>query len=166
MRRLKRRCLFLFFALLSVAGVGFALWQGTTTIPSVGSVKTYGVSVWQSDMTTPLTEIDWGMVDPNQSYVRTIYVKNEGSVDMQLSMATTNWSPGNASTCINLTWNRKDFVLNGTATTPADLTLTIGGNVGGITAFAFDIVIAATEASLSSATASTNQTVVDPAHFG
>lgn len=115
-------------------------------IHNVGKIKAVGVGVYlESECTTPISHIDWGLMDPGSSKQFTIYVKNEGNVPIKLSMETGNWTPPVASYYITLTWDRQDYILAPGGNVSAVLTLSVSPNITGITDFSFEIAIIGTE---------------------
>jgi len=132
------------------AMVTTALVSGLLTtsqrVPNSGNVRaTIGIGVYSNQAcTTPLTSINWGEVQAGQSYSRTIYIKNNGNIKVQLSMATGNWTPSTASSYLTVNWNRNNYILNVGESVGANITLSVASTaVGG--SFSFDIAIVATE---------------------
>jgi len=118
----------------------------TRTISNVGNLQAIGVGVyWDSSCSNAVTSIDWGALDPGASKQFTIYVKNEGSVSVKLSMTVGNWNPSSASSYITLSWNRENSVLTAGSVVSAVLTLSVSSSVSGVTSFSFDITISGTQ---------------------
>jgi hypothetical protein len=125
----------------SVLGALFA----TQTFNNTASIKTVGVGVYSdSACTTKVTSINWGTLSPGESRTQTIYVKNEGSVPIVLSMSVGNWTPSNANV-ITVTWNCQNSQLSAGASVQATLTLTVPTSISGVTSFSFQITITGTE---------------------
>jgi hypothetical protein len=117
------------------------------TVPSNGSVlSTVNVGVYSdSSCTQNCTSINWGTLAPGSSTIRTVYVKNTGTLPMTLNMATTGWNPSNANGPITLSWNREGAVLNASQSISATLTLTVSSSISSsITTFSFNITITGT----------------------
>jgi hypothetical protein len=101
-----------------------------------------GVGVfWDSNCTSPVSFIDWGMVEPGFMNNVTVYVRNEGNVIASISLATENWSPSNASDYLALSWNYDGRQLGSQEVIPTILALTVSSSVHGIESFSFDIII-------------------------
>jgi hypothetical protein len=98
---------------------------------------------WDINCTSRVTEIDWGIVEPGSMNNVTIYVRNEGNVAVNVSLATDNWTPSNASNHISLGWDYANQTLNPLEVVQVTLTLTISLSIEGIDGFAFDIIISA-----------------------
>ena len=134
---------------IGIIGTAMITLAGLTayrTIPNTGNVKTSGVNVyWNLACTNETTNINWGSLNPNTTKSYTIYVKNNGTVPVTLSMTTNTWSPANAASYITLSWDCNGIVLNQNSVTPAYLTLTVSPNISGITSFSFDITITGSE---------------------
>jgi len=119
----------------------------TRTISNYGNVSAVGVGVyWDSSCTNMVLSIDWGALEPGASVDKTIYIKNEGSLPVLLSLTTENWSPASASSYMTLSWTRESYVLNSGSVVQAVLTLSVSSGVSEITDFGFDIIITGTEA--------------------
>ena len=116
------------------------------TVSNSGSVTAVGVGLY-SDIgcTTALSAISWGTLNPGNVKTYTIYVRNEGTVPVTLSMTTGGWNPTSASSYITLTWNQEKYVLPATQVVQAVLTLTVSSSVSGVTSFSFDITITGTQ---------------------
>ena len=136
---------------LAIAAMGMVISAlgvlvATRTISNTGNVKAIGVGVyWDSGCTNVVSSIDWGALEPGATIDKTIYVKNEGSVALTLSMSTDNWNPSSASSYMTLSWNRENYVLNPGSVVSAVLTLSVSSGISGITNFSFDITISGTE---------------------
>ena len=118
-----------------------ALQQGQA-VGSRGEVKVLGVSVWQDlNLTTPLTVIDWGMLEPSENKTVSCYLRNEGNVPSLLTVYTENWQPVNASNWISLSWNLEGVNIEVAEALKTDLTLTVSPDIKNIFSFSFDIVI-------------------------
>ena len=118
----------------------------TRTISILGNVTAVGVGVYSdSGCTAALSTIGWGELNPGDSKTYMVYMRNEGSVPITLSMALGNWNPTLASSHITLTWNREDYVLPAGQVIEAVLTLTVSSSINGVTSFSFDITITGTQ---------------------
>jgi hypothetical protein len=117
------------------------------TIPSQGAVAAVNVGVYSdSECTQNCTFINWGTIMPGSQINRTVYVKNIGGLPMTITMATESWLPTNASSLINLNWNRQDTTLNVNQSIGATLTLAAAASAAGnLTDFSFNIIITGTE---------------------
>jgi len=125
---------------LTVLASGFM--QSSVRIVGRGTVKAVGVGVfWDSNCTNPVSFIDWGMVEPGSMNNVTVYVRNEGNVVANISMATENWNPSNASDYLALSWNYDGRQLNPLEVVQVTLTLAVSSSVQGIESFSFDIII-------------------------
>jgi len=133
-------------AILGTVATVFGAFVATRTISNVGSMKAIGVGVyWDSGCTNAVSSIDWGSLEPGVTKNFTIYVRNEGNVQLKLSMTTSNWNPASASSYMTLSWNRENYVLAAGSVVSAVLTLSVSSSISEITSFSFDIIIAGTE---------------------
>lgn len=139
--------------IIAIAATGLFLTLLTTgllmsyqTVTSQGTITTVNVGVYSdSECTQNLTSINWLTLRPSDTANRTIYVKNNGTVPITLTMTTENWLPTNASALLTLTWNQQNTVLNATKSIPAILTLSVASSTGNLTDFSFNIIITGTE---------------------
>lgn len=138
-------------ALLVIVSVGviasaLSVLMASYTFTNTATVKAVGVSVyWYSNCTSPVSIIDWGTIAPGELATKTIYIRNNGTVAVTLSMTTEQWFPSTAQNYITLDWNCSDQLVNSGSVVCAVLALNVSSSVSGITSFTFDIVITGTE---------------------
>jgi hypothetical protein len=131
--------LIVYALVLSLVG---ATVQTSKTLSNSGSVKGVGVGIYQyQNCTSPITSINWGMLNPGASVNDTVYIRNEGNTPATLSMTTSNWNPSNASSCITLNWNYGGQTLSINQVIPVKFTLSVSSSISGITNFSFTITI-------------------------
>ena len=129
---------------LSMLGPVMSLSQANRTVSNAGSIKGIGVGIYQNqNCTTAVSSIDWGILDPGANATKTVYIRNEGNSAATLSMATSNWSPSNASSHISLNWNYAGQNLTVSQVIPVVFTLSVSSSISGITNFSFDITVTA-----------------------
>jgi hypothetical protein len=144
-------------AVIGVVASGFGVLVANRTIPNTGNIKvvtpppppppqTVQLGIYSdSGCTTVLSSIPWGTLDPGGSTSATVYLRNEGNVQVMLSMTYGNWTPSSASSYFTLSWNRQSYVLSVGSVVQATLTLNVSSSISGITTFSFDITITATQ---------------------
>jgi hypothetical protein len=126
---------------LALSLVGAAV-QTSKTLSNSGTVKAVGVGIYQyQNCTSPVTSINWGILNPGTSVNDTVYIRNEGNTPAMLSMTTSNWNPSNASSCITLNWNYDGQTLSVNQVIQVKFTLAISSSISGITNFSFTITI-------------------------
>ena len=137
----------LLIAILGVTSVAvFAVLSNSKTIFNAGNVKTIGVGVyWESNCATPVSLIEWKDLAPGENRSTTVYVRNEGSVTVILSMRTDHWNSTSASSYMELVWNRDNYRLASGSVVEAVLTLKVSSNISNVQGFSFDIIITGTE---------------------
>jgi hypothetical protein len=74
----------------------------------------------------------------------TVYIRNEGNTAATLFMHSTNWTPSNAESYLDLTWDYDGQVINPFDSIPVTFILTVSPEIEGITNFGFDLTIVAT----------------------
>lgn len=115
------------------------------TIGSSGTVKAINVDVyWDIEGTNVVSEIDWGSIEPNESVIKTVYVKNTGNTVLTLSMTYSGWVPAEAGDYLTLSWDREGVTVDPDAVLAAVLTLSVSDSISGIESFSFNIVIEGT----------------------
>jgi hypothetical protein len=151
-KKRKQLIVVLFVSALSIFNVLFlntisAQLLTRTNLYSYGSIQiqTTGVKAY-SDVTctTPASNVAWGTLTPGISRTNIIYIKNEGSSPLTLSLDTTNWNPTNAPNYITLNWNYDGRAIAPNFVTQIVLTLSVSPNISGISSFNFEIVIGGT----------------------
>lgn len=115
------------------------------SISSYGNIIAVNLGVYQdSACTVNATSIDWGVVDPDSSVTRSVYVKNTGNVAVTLSLAVSSWSPSIAGSYLAVAWDRQGIVLSAGQVVQATFTLTVSTNVTGFTDFSNVLVVSGT----------------------
>lgn len=140
--------------LLAVTAIGivfstvvFGVLSSSQNIQNSGNIKAVGVGVYtDSGCTTKAARVDWGALTPGATKNVTLYVRNEGTTNVVLSMITNNWTSTQASSYITLTWNKQGQTLSRQSTTTAMLMLRVSADVTGVDSFGFSIVMTGTEA--------------------
>jgi len=119
-----------------------AVMERSRRISNQAAIKAVGVGVYQDPaLTVPLTEINWGVLEPGEEMNHTAYIENESNVPITLVLTTDNWSPMNASNFITLTWDYDGQSVAIGGFVEAIFTLAVDPAISGIETFSFDIVI-------------------------
>lgn len=128
---------------LIVGSIGtYAIMQWTAKISSRAQLKLVGVGVYKDvNFSLPVTEIDWGVVEPSETKNFSAYLKNESNVPISLSMYVENWNPPSASSFIALSWNCEASHVNIDGSLPVTFTLNVSASTAGFANFNFTIVI-------------------------
>ena len=115
--------------------------QISNTISTVGTLKlSAGIGVYSdANYANRLSTIDWGTLEPGATQSYSMYILNEGSSALTLSMSTASWSPSSASNYLTLTWSYNGRTLEAGAAAQVTLTLSVSESVTGISSFSFDI---------------------------
>ena len=105
-------------------------------------ISTQGIGVyWDSECSSQVSSIGWGMIEPGSTENRMVYVRNEGDTIATISLSTENWSPASASNYMNLTWDYAGQVIDVGEVVQVTLSLSVSDTIEGITNFSFDITI-------------------------
>ena len=136
---------------LAIAGIiltvtTIAALTDSQQIPLSGSITAVNVDVYSdSGLTTPCTSLSVGTISPGSTVTQNIWIKNNGTIPVTLTMALSNWNPSNAGSYLTLTWNRQSYSLAAGANVQATLTLTAAANTGSLTTFSCDVTITGTQ---------------------
>ena len=118
----------------------------TRTFSSNGTINVIGVSVYSdAGCTTALSSVSWGTLNPGDTPTQTIYVKNNGTIPVTLTMTYGNWSSQSAQNYITLSWNQNNTQLASGSVATAVLTLNVSSSISGVTTFSFNINITGTQ---------------------
>ena len=129
---------------LAMLGPVMSLVQSSKTISSSGSIRGIGVGIYQyQNCTSPVSSIDWGMLDPGSNKNVTVYIRNEGNSASNLTMNSADWNPSTASNYITLTWNYTGQTLSVGQVIPVKFTLSVSSSISGITDFSLETTITA-----------------------
>ncbi len=119
----------------------------TYRVRNVGRIRAIGVEVFEDPAcTSPLIEIDWGVLSAGDLAGVTVYIKNTQNVVFTLTLNTSDWNPPLAADYLSLDWNYTGKVLTPEQVLPVQLTLYVSVHVQNVTSFSFDILVVATEA--------------------
>jgi hypothetical protein len=141
-QRIALKPLAVLLSIVALTVLASGLTQSSVRIVGRGTVKAVSVGVfWDSNCTSPVSFIDWGIVEPGSINNVTVYVRNEGNVAANISLATENWNPSSASDYLALSWNYDGRQLNPLEVIQTTLTLSVSSSVQGIESFSFDIII-------------------------
>jgi hypothetical protein len=119
----------------------------TQTFQGAGviSISAVGVTIYgDAGLTTPISNITWGTLNPGGQTTTTIYIKNNGTIPETLTFAANTWTPSNANTYLTCTWNPTQTTLAANATTSAIITLAASSSAPA-TAFSFNMAITGTQ---------------------
>ena len=146
-RLLPSKKVLLVFVGFSVAAllVGAVIGASLVRIRNVGTIRAVGVEVYaDAGLTTVLTEISWGVLDPGESKTFNAWVQNSGNVAQGLALSTEGWSPFGAGNSISLSWDYGGMPLPAGASIPVVFTLSVDPGISGVSGFSFDVVIQVT----------------------
>jgi hypothetical protein len=92
-----------------------------------------------------LTAINWGLVSPGETVNKALWIRNNGTAPVTLSLSTANFNPAAAETYMTLSWNYAGQTLQPGDVAAASLSLMVHQNIQDVTAFSFDCIITASE---------------------
>ena len=147
-RDILRKNTVIFLVLVSILAVITVLGVIYITIHNTAILVEPEVDVgvyWDINCTREVTSINWGEVELGTTVDRTVYIKNNGTSDVTLSMNTTNWNPSFANEYITLSWDYDGRVLHPGDVLAVTFTLQAPPESHGITSFNFDVIITINE---------------------
>lgn len=114
----------------------------TANVSMRGRLREAGIFIYSdSNCTIRLAAIQWGTISPGASKDSTMYIYNNNTIPVRLSMLTSNWLPLEAQTYLTVSWNRENYTLPVRSSIDATITLSVSANVSGFEDFSFDITI-------------------------
>ncbi len=118
----------------------------TRTFSNNGTINAVGVGVYSdSSCTTILSSVSWGTLNPGNTATHTIYVMNNGTIPVTLTMTYGNWSSPSAQSYITLSWDHDNTQLASGSNATVVLTLSVSSGISGVTNFSFNINITGTQ---------------------
>jgi len=132
----------LFLTIISSSTIISGVVISSQSISSGGTITSINVEIFNNNnCTQSCNNINWGTLIPGESITQTIYIKNSGNKPITLSITSENWTPANAITYLDLTWDKENSNLNPDQVVPASLTLSASLDIDSIEDFNFDIII-------------------------
>lgn len=137
--------LFLVFTYTSFQYLRGPVSSTYTTIYSTGIVLgqtggEFGVH-WDATGTSEVTSINWGTLEPGGNATKTLWIKNEDDIPIQLTFSTTNWEPVEAEDYLTLSWTFGDTPLYPSMSRRVYVTLMVDESITEIYNFNFDIML-------------------------
>jgi len=131
-------------SVLLVASV-FAVLTIQWSMRGTGSIKGVGLGVyWDLQCTNATSSLEFGLLEPGSSKNFDLYLRNEGDLDLNLSMTSENWDPAEATNYLTLTWNREGQQISPDGVIGCVITLSVSEDIQGISSFSVDIIISGT----------------------
>jgi len=124
-----------------VPGTGRVVVPPPPPPPPVISFQLY----WDEACTQPVSEIDWGELEPGDSRTVNFYVVNDGDVSLTMDMNVTDWTPVVAEQYLDLIWEADGAVVAVGELRMTSMTLTVSAGITGVDSFSMTIMIAGTE---------------------
>ena len=132
----------LFLTIISSSTIISGVVISSQSISSGGTITSMNVEIFDNiEGTQTCGNINWGTLIPGDSITQSVYIKNSGNKPITLFMTSENWTPANAITYLNLTWNKENTNLNPDQMVLASLTLSASLDIDSIDDFNFDIII-------------------------
>ena len=128
-------CLLTIVVLASITG-GFGSFK---SFVRADYVKCTGVGIyWDQECINTTLAFEFGQINPGSNKTLTIYIRNEYSYPVILTLETSNWNPSASADYISLHWNYSSQVLNVNKVIPIEITLTVNASIYGISNFNFN----------------------------
>lgn len=132
--------------LLATSGVTYGLLSNSQNVSNTGIIASVNVGVYTTQQcTTNLVQLSWGPVSPGSNYTKAGFVRNNGSMNMTLSMSTSNWSPAAAESSLGISWNYGGQIVRPGQVLAVIWKLGIPLDVSGVQNFSFNIIISGSE---------------------
>jgi hypothetical protein len=128
-------CLLTIVVLATITG-GFGSFK---SFVRADYVKGTGVGIcWDQTCINTTLAFEFGQINPGSNKTLTIYIKNECSFPVILTLETSNWNPLASADYISLDWNYSGQALNVNEVIPIEITLTVNASIYGISEFSFN----------------------------
>ncbi|MCJ7634916.1 hypothetical protein MUP77_21320 [Candidatus Bathyarchaeota archaeon] len=128
--------------LLATSGVTYGFLTNSLNVSNTGIITSANVGVYTTQQCTAnLTQISWGLLSPGCNYTKAGYIRNNGGVDITLSMSTSSWSPAAAATSLGVSWNYGGQTIIPGQVLAVIWKLSVPSNIAGIQSFSFNIAI-------------------------
>lgn len=86
--------------------------QSQHPFPHTGTIVAIGAEVYKDvNCTQPLSQFEWGFVEPNETAYQVCYIKSTSNVNSTLTFTIENWNPENSSNYLTLSWNYDNSTL-------------------------------------------------------
>lgn len=118
----------------------FLVFSSTTQRAIAGSgVLTYGALdvYWDETCVDKVVAIDWGVLTPGETKPVTVYVRNEGTEPLTVTVTTSDWNPVTEY----ISFYAANFTLPVDAILPREWSVTIAEDIRLIKSFAFNITV-------------------------
>lgn len=120
----------------------FGLLTGQNTPNTSSFVADVSLGVYDdATCARNVTVIDWGICDPGDNMTTPIYLRNNGNVNVSLTIHPANWEPSLAASYLTLSSDYTAEILAPGDVRPITLRLSIARDVESVDTFRFDIVI-------------------------
>jgi hypothetical protein len=130
---------------LLFASVASGIISYVITIPTTGTISTVGIGIYNDPAATiNVTAISWGILTPNQSTQKLLYIKNTNLINCVVTLTENNWNPTNAHEYMTISWNYSGQTLTPSMILPVTVTLSLYDNASAIMNFGFDMIFTAT----------------------
>jgi hypothetical protein len=97
---------------------------------------------WDRNCTDPVSYIDWGATQPGLTVNVTLFVRNEGSQAISLSITAENWQPPEVASYMVFGGDHVGQIIDPQEILQITLSLATSPDIEGITSFSFDINVA------------------------
>jgi hypothetical protein len=131
--------LFLLFC-LPLLILGFAFLSSQNSFPSASAVEaTGGIGVyWDESCSHEILSIDWGTIPPGGISEIVVFVRNEQSESIFLSVYDQNWNPSSASQYLPFSWKCTNIRIRAGEVIPVTQRLAVSIFVRNVVNFNFD----------------------------
>jgi hypothetical protein len=126
--------------LFATSAYASGLLSNQSVTPTTGVIANANLGLYKDrSCTQNLTSINWGTIYPASNVTATMYIHNQGTVNVTLQKATSNWNPSTASNYLSLNWNYTGQTIKPADTLHVTFTLAVSPNINSISTFSFNI---------------------------
>jgi hypothetical protein len=133
MKMMKKSLIFLFLGLAVLLVTLTLALHSQYAISNAVTITSIGLEVYKDvNCTQPLSRIEWGSLEPNETASYVCYVKSVSNVNLTLTLTTENWNPVNSSKYLTLSWNYDNSTLQPNEVLEVTFDLHVDSEVSGI----------------------------------
>jgi hypothetical protein len=88
-----------------------AIMLNQRVLSNAGNLTSFNIGVYELDMSSFVTNINWGNMELGQTVSRLVYLHNDGNTNIMATMEWLNWNPSNLTSYFSLSWNASGQVI-------------------------------------------------------
>lgn len=128
--------------IIAIAAIVVYPFESTYSVKASGKIVGLGVMIYEDEtLSTVLTFLDWGVIEPGETKEIPCYIQSLSNVPAYLTFETSEWQPINASDYIFLSWNYDNSTLQPYEAREVIFSLYVSEDISGIEEFSFSVTV-------------------------